>query len=169
MTITAPVPATTSLVPITDAHFRWMLGKQAAPSPGLTLPPGGVDGGETLAIVRRMTRRLHEAGSRGSWMMVCGAEIVGLCSYKQAPNAQGEVEIGYGVAPSCRGRGHATGAVAAMLDYARSDPAVHAVTAATAAANRASQRALERNGFAQAGTGNDPDDGDLIFWRRQLR
>ena len=164
-----PATAATTLVEITDAHFRWMLGKQEAPSRGLALPPGGVDGTETLQIVRRMTRRLHEAGSRGSWMMVCGSEVVGLCSYKQTPNTNGEVEIGYGVAQSCRNRGHATNAVAAMLDYARSDPAVCAVTASTAVANTASQRALERNGFAQTGTGNDPDDGDLIFWRHELR
>ncbi len=55
-----------------------------------------------------------------------------------------------------------------MLDYARSDPAVRAVTASTAVANIASQRALERNGFVPTGTGNDPDDGDLIFWRLEL-
>jgi RimJ/RimL family protein N-acetyltransferase len=164
-----PTSATTTIVQITDAHFRWMLGKQEAPSPDLTLPSGGIDGTETLQIVRRMTRRLHEAGSRGSWMMVCDAEVVGLCSYKQAPDAGGEVEIGYGVAQSCRGRGHATRAVAAMLDYAHHDPTVRAVTASTAVANIASQRALERNGFMSTGTGNDPDDGDLIFWRRELR
>jgi RimJ/RimL family protein N-acetyltransferase len=168
MAVPLETSASTSLVEITDAHFRWMLGKQEAPSPGLTLPPGGVDGTETLQIVRRMTRRLHESGSRGSWMMVCGTEVVGLCSYKQAPNANGEVEIGYGVAARCRNRGHATSAVAAMLDFARRDPAVRAVTASTAVANIASRRALERNGFAQTGTGNDPDDGDLIFWRREL-
>ena len=160
---------TTELVEISDAHFRWMLGKQQAPAPGLTLPPGGVDGAETLQIVRRMTRRLHDGGSRGSWMMVSDRAVVGLCSYKQAPDASGQVEIGYGVAESCRNLGHAGRAVAAMLDYAQRDPAVRAVTASTAVANIASRRALERNGFVQTGTGNDPDDGDLIFWRHELR
>lgn len=155
------------LLAVTDAHFRWMLGKQDAPSPGLTLPPGGVDGAETLQIVRRMTQRLRRAGSRGSWMIVSGDEVVGLCGYKQAPK-DGVVEIGYGVASSRRRLGHATSAVAAVLDYARGDPAVNAVTAATAVANIASQRALERNGFVQTGTDHDPDDGDMKLWRRDL-
>lgn len=114
-----------------------------------------------------MTRRLHAAGVTASWMIVCGDEVVGLCSYKQPPR-DGVAEIGYGVAVSCRGRGHATRAVAAVLDHARGDPAVNVVIAATAVANSASQRALERNGFRQTGTGKDPDDGDMIFWRRDL-
>ena len=155
----------TALVEVSDAHFLWLLGEAGAPTPGLTLPQG--DGTETLQIVRRMTKRLHRDGSRGSWMMVCGGEVVGLCSYKQAPR-NGNVEIGYGVAPSCRGRGHATRAVAAVLDRARADPAVNVVTASTAVANIASQRTLERNGFVRTGRSHDPDDGELILWRREI-
>jgi RimJ/RimL family protein N-acetyltransferase len=158
----------TLLVEISDAHFRWMLGRQAVPPDGLRLPPGGVDTPETLRIVRAMTRRLFEAGSRGSWMMAADGEVVGLCSYKQAPK-DGMVEIGYGVAASRRNRGHATRAVSAMLAFARQDAAVRHVTAGTAVANIASQRALERNGFVRTGTGHDPDDGDLVLWGLDLQ
>jgi RimJ/RimL family protein N-acetyltransferase len=158
----------TSLCEITDAHFLWLLGKGDPPTPELTLPQGGVEETETLQIVRRMTQRLHRHGSRGSWMMLCGNELVGLCSYKQAPAADGSVEIGYGVAASRRKRGHATRAVAAVLDFARADPAVKTITAATAIANVASQRALERNGFVQSGASHDPDDGEMILWKIEL-
>ncbi len=158
-------PAFTKLQYISDAHFLWMLGEGGAPAPDLALAPGGVDTPEILRIVRRMTQRLHQDGSRGSWMMVGGSEVVGLCSYKQAPAADGTVEIGYGVAPSRRNLGHATRAVAAMLDHARGDPAVRAVTAATAVGNVASQRALEHNGFVRAGASHDPDDGEMILWK----
>ncbi len=158
----------TALLPIDDGHFAWMLGRAVAPTPGLTLTAGGVDTPETLRIVRRMTRGLHAAGCRGSWMIVSGGEVVGLCSYKQPPK-DGGVEIGYGVAAEHRGRGHAVRAVAAMLDYARADPAVGRVTAATAEANVASQRVLAHNGFVPTGTGDDPDDGNLIFWACELR
>ena len=102
----------------------------------LRLPDGGVDTTETLRIVRGMTQRLHAAGCHGSWMIVSGNEVVGLCSYKQTPK-DGIVEIGYGVAPSRRKRGYATSAVAAILDFARNDPAVSAVTAATASSKPA--------------------------------
>jgi RimJ/RimL family protein N-acetyltransferase len=164
----SPQASSTTLLEISDAHFLWLLGEGDPPAPGLTLPPGGVDETETLQIVRRMTRRLRRDGSRGSWLMLSGGEAVGLCGYKQAPAADGSVEIGYGVASSRRNRGHATRAVAAILDYARSDPAVRTVTAATAVGNQPSQRALERNGFVQTGTSNDPDDGEMILWKTDL-
>lgn len=163
-----PITNPSQLIEVTDAHFLWMLGKGAAPSPEFALPQGGVDAPEILSIVRGMTKRLHATGSRGSWMIVAGNEVVGLCSYKQAPK-DGSVEIGYGVAPSCRNRGHATRAVAAMLGHARADPMLTTVTAGTATANIASQRALERNGFERTGLGSDPDDGELILWTRFLR
>ena len=159
----------TTLAEISDDHFRWMLGKVVAPDANLTLPPGGVDVPEILRIVRGMTRRLHEAGCRGSWIILSGNDLVGLCSYKQPPK-DGSVEIGYGVAAAHRGKGHATRAVAAMLEHASNNPAVHRVVASTAAANLASQKALERNGFVRTGTGpgDDPEDGELVFWARDL-
>ena len=39
---------------------------------------------------------------------------------------------------------------------------------ATAIANIVSQRVLERNSFVRTGTTYDPDDGELIWWRRDL-
>lgn len=157
---------TTTLLPAEDAHFRWMLGRGEGPS-GLSLPPGGVDAPEILRIVRQMTHRLHEAGCRASWLMLYGNEVVGLCSYKQPPK-DGAVEIGYGVAASRRRLGHATRAVALMLEHARTDPLVDRVMAGTAAANQPSQRALEKNGFVRSGRGEDAEDGELVFWTRDL-
>lgn len=156
-----------TLVPIEDAHFLWMLGKGPAPDASLALPPGGVDEPETLRIVRDLTRRLHASDSRASWMIVAGGEVVGLCSYKLPPK-DGVIEIGYGVAASRRNRGHARRAVAAVLEYARKDPLVSRVTAATTIANIASQRALARSGFEPTGTHDDPDDGKLVFWSHDL-
>jgi RimJ/RimL family protein N-acetyltransferase len=75
------------------------------------------------------------------------------------------VEIGYGVAPAHRRRGHATRAVAALLAEAARDPKVHSVVAETAVANRPSQRALEANGFGKTGTRMTEDDGEVICWR----
>jgi RimJ/RimL family protein N-acetyltransferase len=158
----------TVLIEIGDSHFAWLMGDAPAPSSDLVRPPGGVDTPEMLRVIRRMTRRLRAAGCRGSWLIVFGGEVVGLCGYKQAPAPDGAVEIGYGVARSRRRRGHATAAVAQMLSYARNDPGVTHVTAATAVANIASQRALERNGFVRCGTSSDPDDGDLILWKTNV-
>ena len=73
--------------------------------------------------------------------------------------------IGYGTAPGEEGRGAATAAVAGMVDWAAGEPAISAVAAETAVANRASQRVLERNGFRVIGERADEEDGSLLCWR----
>ncbi len=150
---------TVRLIPATDAHFAWML-EEAGPPDGLTLAPGGID----EAWVYRWLRR-NLAGGAGSWLMVEGGEVVGMISHKRPPNAEGETEIGYGVAPERRRRGLATQAAGLLVELARADPAVRALTAETALANLPSQRVLEANGFVQTGRGHDADEGEMIVWR----
>ena len=156
------------LVELEDADFEWLLSGDAAPRRGLTLPPGGVDEPETLEHVRRLTRRLHAAGRRSSWMAVAGTDVVGMIGHKTPPSPDGTVEIGYGIAPSRRGLGYATQAVAALIADARGDGAVRAIAAETANDNLASQRVLTKNGFARLGQRTDPDDGPLVLWRLEL-
>jgi RimJ/RimL family protein N-acetyltransferase len=91
-----------------------------------------------------------------------------MCSYKVPPNAEGVVEIGYGVAPERRRLGHATRAVTLLVGAARSDPRVRALIAETALANLPSQRVLQANGFVQTGHGMDDDEGETIVWRLPL-
>ena len=159
----------TRLVEAVDVHFAWMLGEIAAPFPDLQLPPDGVDSPGVIRLLRDMTSRMRQAGCRGSWLVVAGDEVVGLCSYKQPPSTDGKVEIGYGIAAGRRDRGYASRAVHAMLDHARRDRTISVVVAATAATNIVSQRVLERNGFSRTGVSYDPDDGELIWWQSILR
>jgi RimJ/RimL family protein N-acetyltransferase len=100
--------------------------------------------------------------------MVADGEVVGLCSYKVPPNAQRSVEIGYAVAPERRRFGHATRAVALLIEAARSDDRVGAITAETALANLPSQRVLIANGFEDVGRGMDDDEGETVVWRLEL-
>lgn len=146
------------LIEATDAHFAWMLGG-GAPQPGLRLPPGGVDAQSVLERVRR-----HVA----IWLIVADSEVVGLCGYKRAPDKAGVVEIGFGIAPSCRRLGHATQAVGALVEATARSPSIRGLIAETAEGNVASQRVLTRNGFVKTGTRSDPHDGSLILWRRDL-
>jgi RimJ/RimL family protein N-acetyltransferase len=101
-------------------------------------------------------------------MMVADGEVVGLCGCKGPPSESGEVEIGYGVAPSRRERGHATAAVRALLEAVGREADVRAVVALTALDNVPSQCVLLRNGFVRTGTQPDPDDGEVIVWRRDV-
>lgn len=159
----------TTLVEAVDAHFAWMLGEIATSFPHLRLPRDGVDSPGILRLLRDMNSRMKEAGCRGSWLIVAGNEVVGLCSYKQPPSEDGRVEIGYGIAAGRRNRGFASRAVGAMLDNARRDTTISVVVAATTVTNIVSQRVLERNGFDRTGVSYDPDDGELIWWQSILR
>jgi RimJ/RimL family protein N-acetyltransferase len=94
--------------------------------------------------------------------------VVGLCGFKALPTLDGEIELGYGVAATRQGLGHATAAVAAVVEATRGNPAVRAIVALTAMVNLASQKVLDRNGFQCVGKRSDPEDGDVLFWRKQL-
>lgn len=153
------------LVPAVDADLAWMLGEANAPD-GLTLPPGGVDTPQTLKWVRRT---LPALGPHGAWMLVDDGEVVALCSYIAPPTPRGEVEIGYGVAPERRGSGYGSQISKLLLEAARGDPRVRALTAETALGNIASQRMLVGNGFFKTGRGWDDEEGETIRWRLELR
>ena len=72
------------------------------------------------------------------------------------------------MAPTRRGRGATTAALADLLEWARSDRRVERVIAETNHDNIASQRVLERNGFTRIGERVDEEDGALIVWQTQV-
>jgi RimJ/RimL family protein N-acetyltransferase len=156
----------TVLKDATDAHFAWMLG-EAESADGLTLPPGGVDDDATITLLRDTARKLLACRGCLSWLIVSGHEVVGLCGFKDAPRG-GAGEIGYGVAASRRNLGHASRAVREILTAVSGDSTIQTLLAETSVSNFASQRVLERNGFEVVGRRADPDDGELVLWRRAV-
>lgn len=84
---------------------------------------------------------------------------IGGAGFKGPPDAGGCVEVGYGFAPSARGKGYATEAVRALCDLA-SARGVVAVVAETHAGNAASERVLERCDFAITGSTDE-----MTYWR----
>ena len=87
------------------------------------------------------------------------------------PPEQGEVEVGYGLAESARGRGLATEALRAVAAWAK-EHGVTLLVAMTALDNLPSQRVLERAGFSRLpGTveeGDDGGDGPMLRWELSL-
>jgi RimJ/RimL family protein N-acetyltransferase len=79
--------------------------------------------------------------------------ICGECGTKAAPDEDGRVEIGYGLAGPSRGRGLGTGAVATLLELLAVEPGVGVVLAETSPDNVASRRLLERLGFTLSDAG----------------
>jgi RimJ/RimL family protein N-acetyltransferase len=92
---------------------------------------------------------------------------VGACAFKGPPDADGAVEIAYGVDPAFQGRGYAKEAAAALVEFALRDERVRVVRAHTLPENGPSQGVLTANGFECLGEVIDPEDG--LVWRWELR
>lgn len=134
---------------------------------GRAIAPGGLENTGIMAMLRAVARDLGGSFTPNAWVMIEAGEVVGLCSVT-AVDLPGVLTIGYGVAATRRRRGFATRAVGDLLAWAQTDARVAAITAATVPANPASQRALAANGFVVTGKRVDPEDGELIEWRRDI-
>lgn len=119
---------------------------------------------DVLRMLADLAGNIRAMFAPAAWLIVEDGELVGLCSVVRPPS-DGEIHIGYGVAPSRQGRGATTRAIADLLAWARADPRVQLVSAETGVDNIASQRVLERNGFVQTGERVDEEDGQLICWQ----
>ena len=90
--------------------------------------------------------------------------LVGFGGWK-GPPVDGEVELGYAVAPSRRGRGIATAAVCQLVERGRA-AGVEVVTAHTLDVANASTSVLEHCGFALTAEVADMELG--VIWRWEL-
>ena len=95
--------------------------------------------------------------------------IVGSVVFHGAPDAMGEVEIGYGVEASRQGMGYGAEAVCAVVDWALDQPDVRRVAAATFPWHTASIRILRRAGMLPCGTREHDMLGDLILFERSAQ
>lgn len=92
---------------------------------------------------------------------------IGGIGFKGRPDDDGAVEIGYGLAPSARGHGYATEAVAALLDLA-AEQRLSRVIADTTLDNVASQRTLIRAGFRLLGADDELHHYEALLDPRRL-
>jgi len=91
--------------------------------------------------------------------LCASGQVVGGCGFLGPPDATGAVEIGYGLAPSQRGKGVATEAVNGLVDEAWKDGRVKVVFALTDQDNEPSQGVLRRAGFRQVDS-----DSEQLRW-----
>jgi RimJ/RimL family protein N-acetyltransferase len=117
------------------------------------------------AQLRKLSREPAVPG--GVLLLKAGFLTIGTIGFKNAPDQDKTVEIGYGINASYWGQGLASEAVGAVVQWAFGTGYAARVTAQTGVGNIASQRVLERNGFTKTGeTAFDPDDGNLIWWAK---
>lgn len=138
------------LISAEDADFAALLGGKA--SRGLQLPDSDIAPPDILQMLRDLAARIRPQFAPAAWWIVESGAVIGLCSLTRVPSA-GVIDIGYGIAPTHQGRGHARSAIASIVEWACSDPRVIAVTAETSVHNHPSQRVLERNGFLRVVSG----------------
>lgn len=95
------------------------------------------------------------------WLLIRRADhmVVGSADFKGPPNAQGEVELGYGLGEKFEHNGYMTEATRAMCAWALAQAGAEAVLAETERDNLPSQRVLGRCGFALYAR------GETLWWR----
>jgi RimJ/RimL family protein N-acetyltransferase len=91
---------------------------------------------------------------------------VGRAGFRGPPDADGMVEIAYGIDPDHRGKGYATEAALALVSYAFSSGRVRFVRAHTRLESAASMRVLTKRGFGRIGEVIDPEDGLVVRWEK---
>lgn len=128
-----------------------------------------VDGGLPPAAVLANAEVALGCGRDPMWFSpfvfvdATAGHIVGSGIFKGEPD-DGWVEIGYGIAVRCEGRGYATDGAFALVRLAFEQPSVRAVYAETATINVASRRVVQKVGFTHAGLRFCDDDGMVDCW-----
>ncbi len=99
------------------------------------------------------------------WVMIDKANkcIVGDFCFKNEPNDQAEVEIGYGVYERFRNKGYMSETIEAMVAWSRQCKEIRYLTAVTLKSNRASIVVLKKNNFIKF------DENSIqYFWKLKL-
>jgi RimJ/RimL family protein N-acetyltransferase len=99
------------------------------------------------------------------WTIILKEEnkMVGDLCFLGEPNAEGEVEIGYGTYEEFRKRGFMTEAVGGMIKWAEKQPNIRSIIASTGKSNIDSFSILERNNFIKSG-----ETETLYNWRLRI-
>ena len=145
-------------------------GEAVAAELGAVLPAPWVAEVSWLAALRAQQLRLRPGD--GPWLLrpilVVGSDgsrtAIGYLNFHAAPNADGQVEVGYTLLPEARGNGYAIEAVRAAFDWARREHGVHRFRAAVAPDNERSRNLILKLGFQQTGEQWDEVDGlELVY------
>ena len=91
-------------------------------------------------------------------------KTIGDLCFVGEPNADGEVEIGYGTYEEFQGHGYMTEAVGGMIDWAKSQSKIKAIIASTEKSNIASFSVLMKNNFAKY-----KETETMFFWKLELK
>ncbi len=136
-----------------DAAPFYLMGSDPAVIRYTGDPGGGLKSVEHgLEVLRTRTLADYQKYGYGRWACVLKAngEVIGFAGLKYLPELQ-EVDIGYRLLPAYWGRGLATEACRAILDYGRTRLGLERIIGLVDPANVASVRVLEKLGLTPVG------------------
>jgi len=116
---------------------------------------------EMLDTMQKLNGR-EEWGADWNINLKTGVSVGDIC-FKGTLDAEGAVEIGYGIDETYRRMGYATEAVSGIVNWALTQDGVRLVTAQTEPSNKISQKVLLKNSFIRDGYG---EEGPLYKLKR---
>ncbi len=114
--------------------------------------------------------RALESGEANPWLYGLWAihkadgVVIGAGGFRAPPDANGVVEIAYGIVSGYQGQGYATEVAGALVQFSFRDPSVRSLCAHTLPEDNASTRVLLKSGFHKSGEIIDPEDGSVWNW-----
>jgi RimJ/RimL family protein N-acetyltransferase len=163
------------LVPHEPEHLRALIESPDcyARASGMTAAPGLREFLVSPDVSDEWLSALQTAAGADPWkygfavVEIASGLVIGNGGFAGAPDADGVVEIAYGIVPDYEGRGYATEVAGALVAYARNAGRARTVCAHTLPASNASTRVLEKCAFRFAGEVNHPTDGLVWRWERE--
>ncbi len=135
---------------------------------GLPLTPYLVSE-DRLGVWRRRATQVVETPEDLPWVTGVlvddrSGAVVGGAGFHAAPDADGMVEVGYGVDEACRRRGYARAALLLMVERAKAHPDVRTLRATVSPTNTASLGLVAQLPFVEVGEQWDDEDGlEIVF------
>ena len=138
---------------LTGAEFR----DPTAPPPYMA---------ESLPVVRDRLRQHPAELEWWNWLVVRrdNCQAVGSVAFAGAPDAAGAVLLGYAMYPEREGRGYATEATGAMVDWAFSQPGVRIVRVLAPVWNTPAVHVAEKVGLRPVGSYEDDEVGEVLIY-----
>jgi ribosomal-protein-alanine N-acetyltransferase len=121
---------------------------------------------ESLPVVRERLRANPAEAPWWNWLIVQqeNREAVGSVAFGGKPDSAGAVLVGYAMYPEREGRGFATEAVRAMVDWAFAQPGVQIVRALAPVWNTPAVHVAEKVGMRPVGSYEDDEVGEVLIY-----
>src|SRR5215217_2048319 len=123
---------------------------------------------DSLPVVAARLRTSPAEGPWWNWLIVRQEDgtAVGSVAFGGMPDAAGAVLIGYAMYPGHEGRGYATEAVKAMVEWAFAQPGVTTVRALAPVWNTPAVHVAEKVGMRPVASDEDDEVGEVLVYER---